>query len=124
MSFYDWNNIKPDEITASYLRKIAVGENVTIARIEVRGDSITQPHSHENEEIIIVLKGAWCFNLPSGEVIIRANQMLLIPPGVEHSSRALEDTIAFDICSPKRCDWMSGTDQALHDDPEQYLWAV
>lgn len=124
MGFYDWNSIKPDEITASYLRKIAVGENVTIARIEVQGGSTTQPHNHENEEIIIVLKGTWRFNLPSGEVIIRPNQMLLIPPGVEHSSLALEDTVALDICSPKRCDWMSGEDQVLHDDPEQYLWGV
>jgi mannose-6-phosphate isomerase-like protein (cupin superfamily) len=70
------------------------------------------------------LKGAWLFRLPSGEVTIAPNQMLVIPPGIEHSSEALEDTIALDICAPGRGDWMTGDDHFLHDDPDQSLWAV
>jgi quercetin dioxygenase-like cupin family protein len=124
MCFYDWNNMEPSEVNAAYLRKVAVGANVTVARVEVNQGSITQAHQHENEEVIVVLKGAWRFRLPSGEVTIAANQMLLIPPGVEHSSEALEDTVALDICAPARSDWMTGEDQFLHHDPDQSLWAV
>jgi quercetin dioxygenase-like cupin family protein len=124
MCFYDWNNMEPSEVNAAYLRKVAMGENVTAARVEVNQGSITQAHHHANEEVIVVLKEAWRFRLPSGEVTIAANQMLLIPPGVEHSSEALEDTVALDICAPGRNDWMRGEDQFLHHDPDQSLWAV
>lgn len=124
MCFYDWNSMEPSEVNAAYLRKVAIGENVTVARVEVNQGSITQTHKHPNEEVIVVLKGAWRFRLPSGEVTIAANQMLLIPPGVEHSSEALEDTVALDICAPARNDWMTGEDQFLHHDPDQSLWAV
>ena len=124
MGFYDWDRMKAEEITDLYERKVAIGENITVARVEVKGGAITHPHRHENEEMIFVLEGAWRFYLPSGEVTLYANQMLSIPPGVEHSSEALEDTLALDICAPIRPDWLTGSDRPLHYDPDQSLWGV
>ncbi len=124
MDFYDWDSMTGEEITDLYLRKVAIGENITVARVEVKEGAITRSHSHENEEMILVLEGAWRFQLPSGAVTLSANQMLNIPPGVEHSSEALEDTVALDICAPRRRDWLTGEDRPLHSDPDQSLWAV
>jgi len=124
MSFYDFENMTSAEITGTYLRKTAVGENLTVAQVEVKQGSVTRAHSHENEEVVLVLKGCWRFNLPSGAVTIGPQQMLCIPPGVEHSSEALEDTVALDICAPAREDWANGEDKNLHHDPDQFLWAV
>ena len=124
MGFYDWDRMKAEEITELYLRKVAIGENITVARVEVKEGAITHSHKHENEEMILVLTGAWRFHLPGGEVTLEANQMISIPPGVEHSSEALEDTVALDICAPTRPDWLTGSDRRLHHDPDQELWAV
>ncbi|HXG92415.1 MAG TPA: cupin domain-containing protein [Blastocatellia bacterium] len=124
MGFYDWDKMRPEEISELYKRKIALGENIVVARVEVKQWAVTQPHRHECEEVIIVLKGAWQFNLPDGEVTLRENQMLSIPPGVEHSSEAIEDTVALDICTPTRLDWITGEDRFLHRDPDDFLWAV
>ena len=124
MGLYDWDGMKSEEISELYLRKVAVGENIVVARVEVKEGAITQPHKHESEEVILVLKGTWRFRLPGGDVTLTENQMLWIPPGVEHSSEALGDVLALDICSPTRVDWMTGTDRPLHSDPNQYLWAV
>jgi quercetin dioxygenase-like cupin family protein len=124
MGFYDWDSMRPEEVTELYLRKIAHGTGIVVARVEAREGAVTRPHKHESEEIVLVLKGAWRFALPSGEVTLRANQMLSIPPGVEHASEVLEDTVAIDICSPARPDWVSGEDHFLHRNPDDYLWAV
>ena len=124
MGFYDWDKMRPEEISEMYKRKVALGENLVVARVEVGGGAVTQTHSHEHEEVVIVLKGAWRFHLPTGDVTLRENQMLAISPGVEHSSEALEDTVALDICTPRRVDWITGEDRFLHQDPDQYLWAV
>jgi quercetin dioxygenase-like cupin family protein len=124
MSLYDWNNIMREEVSELYTRRVALGENLTVAMVEVKQWAITQPHRHANEEVIIVLKGAWKFKLPEGEVILGPNQMLQIPPGVQHSSEALEDTTAIDICTAQRVDWVTGEDRFLHQNPDDFLWAV
>jgi hypothetical protein len=35
MCFYDWNSMEPSEVNEAYRRKVAMGENVTVARVEV-----------------------------------------------------------------------------------------
>lgn len=124
MGFHDWDSIEPEEISDLYMRKVAVGDTLTVAKVEVKEGSITLPHRHDNEEVIIVLEGLWRFRLPSGEVTLGENQMLSIPSGVEHSSEALADTVALDVCTAMRPDWANGDDQPLHCDPDQSLWAV
>src|SRR5436305_11357662 len=124
MGFYDWDTMRPEEISDLYKRKVALGENLIVARVEVTGGAVTQTHCHEHEEVVIVLKGAWRFHLPSGDVTLRENQMLCIPSGVEHSSEAFEDVVALDICAGLRVDWLTGADRPLHNDPNQFLWAV
>ena len=124
MSFYDLNTMASEEVTDLYSRKVALGENLAVARLEVKQGAITQTHSHANEEIVLVLKGAWRFYLLGREVTLRANQVLAIPPGVEHASEVLEDTVALDICTPGRNDWLTGEDRPLHHDPDEFLWAV
>ena len=124
MKFYDLDKLENDEVNKSYLRKAVYGESLTVAKVEVKEGETTQPHAHDTEEVIFVLKGAWLFHLPEGDVVLRENQMLCIPAGVEHSSEVVEDTVALDICSKHRPDWLSGQDKVLHSNPEQFLWAV
>lgn len=124
MKHYDLNEVESDEVNSGYRRKVVRGEALTIAKIEVGAGEVTLSHSHENEEIIYVLKGRWLFHLPDGDVILTDNQLLCIPADAEHSSEALEDTVALDICSKTRPDWLSGHDKILHNNPEHFLWAV
>jgi mannose-6-phosphate isomerase-like protein (cupin superfamily) len=124
MHVYDWNSMQPQAVTELYRRTVAQGEKISIARLEVAKGSSTRPHRHEQEEVIILLKGCWQFHSPTGDVMLRPNQILTITPGVEHSSEVLEDVVAIDVCSPRRGDWLSGDDDKLHYDPDQWLWGV
>lgn len=124
MNFYDLEKVENDNVSACYHRKAIYGESLAVARVEVQKGEVTQPHSHDTEEVIYVLQGEWSFHLPDGDVTLRNNQMLCIPAGVEHSSEVIEDTVAIDICSKDRADWRTGQDRPLHSNPEQFLWAV
>ena len=124
MKVYDLNKVECEQVNASYLRKAVYGASTTVAKLQVGQGEVTQPHSHETEEIIFVLKGCWVFHLPDGDVTLRDDQLLCIPAGVEHSSEVLEDTVALDICSTHRGDWRSGQDRSLHVNSDQFLWAV
>lgn len=124
MRVYDLKTIESEAVNPSYFRTAVFGESMSVAKLEVMKGEVTQPHSHDTEEVIYVLKGSWRFRLPEGDVVLSDDQMLCIPAGVEHSSEVLEDTIAIDVCSKHRPDWRSGQDRILHTNPEQFLWAV
>lgn len=124
MDVYDLDKLEGDEVNAAYRRKAVYGASMSVAKVEVSKGEMTQPHSHDTEEIIFVLKGTWLFHLPDGDALLQENQLLCIPAGVEHSSEVLEDIVAIDICSKHRPDWLSGQDRILHTNPEQFLWAV
>jgi mannose-6-phosphate isomerase-like protein (cupin superfamily) len=116
--------MQPEAVTELYRRTVAQGEKMSVARLEVAKGSSTRTHRHENEEVIILLKGCWRFHFVTGDVMLRPNQMLTITPGAEHSSEVLEDVVAIDVCSPTREDWLTGSDHTLHNDPDQCLWGV
>jgi len=124
MHVYDWNSMQPQAVTELYRRVVAQGEKLSIARLEVAKGSFTRPHRHQHEEVIILLQGCWQFHSPTGDVTLQPSQVLTITPGVEHSSEVLEDVVAIDVCSPRREDWISGDDDKLHYDPDQWLWGV
>src|SRR5258708_22161591 len=94
MGFYDWDRIKPEEITDLYLRKVVAGQSIAVARIEVKEGAVTLPHNHESEEVIIVLSGAWRIQLPDRDVTLSANQMLCIPAGGWPSTEDIVVTVA------------------------------
>ena len=53
------------------------------------------------------------FVLGGVEKIVKAGEVLQIPPHVPHSAEALEDCIVVDLFSPLREDWIRGDDAYL-----------
>ena len=47
------------------------------------------------------------------KIVVRAGESLCIPPNVPHSVESLEDSVAVDIFSPVREDWVRGDDAYL-----------
>jgi quercetin dioxygenase-like cupin family protein len=85
-----------------------------LARIFLRRGAVVPRHSHRNEQITYVLEGALEFTLDDGEVmVVRAGELLVIPPDVPHQAVALEDTLDLDVFAPPRADWIAGTDAYL-----------
>ena len=124
MAVYDLNKMRAEYVSGEYRRKVATGENLSLARLEAKQGAVTRPTRHDHEEVIFLLKGSWRFNLPTGAVTLYPNHVLTIPKGVEHSSEVLEDVVAIDVCTPARKDWISGEDRSLHGDQDEALWAV
>jgi quercetin dioxygenase-like cupin family protein len=124
MDIHDLNRLDATELTEGYKRKVVYGASCSVARIEVKSGAQTQPHSHDSEEMVLLLSGSWRFYLEGREVTLGPNQLLTIPAGVEHSSEALEDSVALDVSSSRRSDWYYNEDRDLHTDADDYLWAV
>jgi quercetin dioxygenase-like cupin family protein len=59
--------------------------------------------------------GAVRFTIAGEERILRAGDTVVIPPDAPHTVEALEDSLAVDLFSPRREDWIRGDDAYLRD---------
>jgi quercetin dioxygenase-like cupin family protein len=64
-----------------------------LARIEVLKACNVPQHHHVNEQITFILKGAMRLMLGQEEFIVRAGEVVIIPPNLPHSGEAFEDTM-------------------------------
>jgi quercetin dioxygenase-like cupin family protein len=68
--------------------------------------SIVPKHSHSNEQITLVTRGAMEFTLGEETNVLRAGDGVCIPPDVEHTAVVLDEpTEAIDAWSPPRNDY-------------------
>jgi len=68
--------------------------------------SVVPEHSHDNEQITLVTRGALRFSLDGQTRILRTGEGVCIPANMPHSAAALEEpTEAIDAWSPPRADY-------------------
>ena len=113
MKQYDWNSMPPEQLNPQITRRVVHTENLTIARLQIAKDAVVPEHSHVNEQVATVERGALKFQLAGQDIVLRDGQSLAIPSNVPHSVVALEDTTVVDIFSPRRDDWLRGDDAYL-----------
>jgi quercetin dioxygenase-like cupin family protein len=94
-------------------RKVIHAESMTLARITLRKYAMVPAHSHPNEQITVLQEGKLKFTIAGEERVLNAGEMLQIPPDAPHSVEALEDSVALDLFSPVREDWIRGDDAYL-----------
>ena len=115
MPHYNWNTLEEEPLNALLGRKMIHGRHITVARISLRKGAVVPMHNHPNEQISMLERGALRFVLPGEERILRAGDVLVIPPDAPHMVEALEDSLAVDLFSPPREDWIRGDDAYLRD---------
>jgi quercetin dioxygenase-like cupin family protein len=102
---YEWNQLPAEPLNAHISRRAIHSGNMTIARLELLKGAVVAEHSHHNEQITMVERGAIEFAIDGGRKVVRAGETLVIPPNASHGVVALEDTVVFDIFAPPRDDW-------------------
>ena len=113
MQLYEWNTIQKEQLNPLFTRQVIHGDTMTVARIHLRKGCSVPEHSHHNEQISMIEQGAIRFVLGGVEKIVRAGEVLRIPPHLPHSAEAIEDCVAVDLFSPPREDWIRGDDAYL-----------
>jgi quercetin dioxygenase-like cupin family protein len=113
MHLYEWNRIEKEQMSPTFARQVIHGETMTVARVYLSKGCAVPEHSHHNEQISMLEQGALRFVIGGVEKVVKAGVVLRIPPHVPHSAEALEDSIAVDLFSPVREDWIRGDDAYL-----------
>jgi len=113
MDLYNWDTVKPEQLNPLVGRQCIHSSHMTIARLHLQKDAVVPKHSHVNEQVSMVERGVLKFLFVGREQIVRAGDVLVIPPNAPHGVEVLEDCTVVDIFSPPREDWIRGDDAYL-----------
>jgi quercetin dioxygenase-like cupin family protein len=113
LKYLPWSGVELENLNPLLQRQLVVGQNIMLARVLLKKGCIVPLHSHHNEQITYILKGALKFWIDGKEIVVNAGEVLTIPPHMPHKAEALIDTVDLDVFNPPREDWISKTDKYL-----------
>lgn len=113
MAHLNWERIEAEQLNPLLARKVIHGSQLTVARIILTRSAVVPEHSHANEQISMVESGRLRFVVDGKESVLGPGDVLRLAPNVPHMVEALEDSVAVDVFSPPREDWIRGDDAYL-----------
>jgi quercetin dioxygenase-like cupin family protein len=115
VTHFCWEKMEKETVSDTIKRRIVTGERAMLAHIYLDKGARVPKHSHHNEQITYLLEGVLKFWIGEEreEIVLKAGEVLHIPPHVPHEAEALEDCLDVDVFSPPREDWLNGTDHYL-----------
>ncbi len=113
-----WDEVELEALNPLLERQFLVGEQVMLARVLLKKGCLVPRHSHVNEQLTYILDGALKFWIEGKEIVVKAGEVLCIPPNVPHEALAVEDTVDVDVFVPPREDWLKKTDAYLRTMPD------
>lgn len=99
VSLSRWDEMSLERITEMTSRKRVVGARQTLAQYWYKRGALVARHAHAGEQITYVLDGALRYGVDGEDVLLRAGDVLVIPPGARHQVTALEDSLVISSLS-------------------------
>ena len=113
LKYLAWKNVEREQLNPLFDRQMVVGDKIMVARVLLKKGAHVPLHHHYNEQVTYILEGALKFAIDGKEIVVRAGEVLCIPPDMPHEAWAVEDTVDLDIFNPPREDWLNKTDDYL-----------
>ncbi len=83
------------------------GDKTLMTEFRLRSGSVLPRHSHEHEQTGYLVKGRMRLLIGSEQQEIGPGDSWCIPGGVEHGADVLEHSVAIEVFSPVRGDYLS-----------------
>jgi quercetin dioxygenase-like cupin family protein len=113
LKYLAWKDVQRERLNPHIDREMVVGDKIMLARVLMKKGAHVPLHHHHNEQVTYILEGVLRFNVGGQEIVVRAGEVLCIPPNMPHEAWAEEDTVDLDVFNPPREDWLNKTDDYL-----------
>ena len=90
------------------LKTLVHGERTLMGQFRLEKGAVVPAHGHMHEQIGMLISGKLRFTVGDETFDAEAGDSWCIPGEVEHSAEALEDSIAVEVFSPVREDYLHG----------------
>jgi quercetin dioxygenase-like cupin family protein len=113
LKYLAWKDVEREQLNPHIDREMVVGDKIMLARVLMKKGAHVPLHHHHNEQVTYILEGSLKFKVGGKEIVVRAGEVLCIPPNMPHEAWAEEDTVDLDVFNPPREDWLNKTDDYL-----------
>jgi quercetin dioxygenase-like cupin family protein len=113
LKYTAWKDVEREKLNEKIDREMVVGDGLMLARVFIRKGGHVPLHHHHNEQVTYILEGALKFAIDGKEIVVKAGELLCIPPNMPHEAWAVEDTLDLDVFTPPREDWLNKSDGYL-----------
>jgi quercetin dioxygenase-like cupin family protein len=104
--FADLHGLSAQRIWAGVTGRVVEGERVTLAVIELDPDSVVPEHSHDNEQVGVLVSGLLEFRIGDETRTVEPGGTWCIHAQVPHEVRTgPEGAVAVEVFAPARSDW-------------------
>jgi quercetin dioxygenase-like cupin family protein len=109
LSLYHLDAQPIEQVSPLIQRQYLHGSQSTFTKWIMKKGAVVPLHHHANEQITWITQGEVEVYSQGRKYVMRAGDIMIIPPDVPHEFWFTQDTIDIDIFSPQRQDWMDGT---------------
>jgi quercetin dioxygenase-like cupin family protein len=100
------DGMEPLKVWDGVIARAVHGERVTLAVVELEPASVVPEHSHENEQLGLVISGSVTFRVGSETRELGPGGTWRIPPNTPHEVHTgPEGAVVLDVFAPVRADW-------------------
>lgn len=102
----DLSGIQALRVWDGVIARTVEGERASLAVVELEPNSVVPEHSHENEQLGIVLSGSLSFRVGEEVRDLGPGGTWRIPSNTPHEVRTgPEGAVVIDVFAPARADW-------------------
>ena len=105
MPFLKRSDMKERALVPGFRARFAHGEQITVGQVRIEAGAALPQHAHPHEQISTLVKGQFEFTLGGETMLLKAGSVVVIPPNVPHSARALTECLVIDAFHPVREDY-------------------
>lgn len=104
--FADIADLELHRIWEGVVGRVVHGDRITLSVVELDADCVIPSHSHENEQVGLLVSGALAFRVGDEERDVRPGGTWRIPSNVPHEVRTgRTGAVVLEVFSPPREDW-------------------
>lgn len=93
------------EIADGILAHAVTANTVTVLHVRIEKGALLPEHSHYNEQVVNVIDGELEITVDGTNHSLVPGKVLVLPPNVPHSGRAITDCRVIDVFHPVREDF-------------------
>ena len=88
-------------------RKIlAYNENLMAVEVHFETGAVGAEHTHPHTQMSYVLRGKFAYSVEGEETFLEPGDSIVVPSGLKHGTRCLEQGVLLDVFTPMREDFI------------------
>jgi quercetin dioxygenase-like cupin family protein len=90
-----------------FMKPLTYGDNSLLCEFQLKQDSVIPAHQHPQEQTGYLISGRLRFSSDDGDFIVEPGCSWNFKGGIVHGAEVLEDSVAIEIFSPIRQDYLA-----------------